>query len=164
VEFGYEHGPGGLKDKTYNGAQAPEEVCRRAWEVCMAGGYGAYYYTYTAWDVIRPQDTPPGYAYFKNLRAFFDETGYWLMEPADGLVSEGYCLANPGREYIVFLNSAQPFTLKLEGLAAPLKAAWFQPLTGKCKEAPVMSSGTIDLKPPEEWAGGPVVLHVGSRP
>jgi len=164
VEFGYEHGPGGLKDKTYSGSQAPEEVCRRAWEVCMAGGYGAYYYTFTAWDVIRPQDTPPGYAYFKNLRAFFDETGYWLMEPADSLVSEGYCLANPGREYIVFLNSAQPFTLKLEGPAAPLKAEWFQPLTGKRKEAPVMGSGTAELKPPEEWAGGPVVLHVGSRP
>ena len=116
VEFGYEHGPKGIKDKTYNVAQSPEEVCRRAWEICLAGGYVSYYCTYTAWDVIRPDDTPPGYAYFRHLREFFDTIGYWLMNPADDLVSEGFCLANPGREYIVFLNRPTAFTLKLEGL------------------------------------------------
>ncbi len=60
VEFGYEHGPGGLEDKTYRVVQAPEEVVRRAWEIALAGGYTVYYYTYTAWDVIRPEDVPPG--------------------------------------------------------------------------------------------------------
>ena len=80
---------------TYRVAQAPEEVCRRAWEVCLAGGYGAYYYTYTAWDIVRPDDSPPGYRYFRQLREFFEHTGYWRMEPSDALVSEGYCLAEP---------------------------------------------------------------------
>jgi hypothetical protein len=102
---------------------------RRAWEVYMAGGYGVCYYTYTAWDVVRPEDTPPGYAYFKHLRDLFQGMDYWRMEPADGLVSEGYCLAEPGRQYLVFQNNAQPFSLKLEGLAAPLPAVWFHPFT-----------------------------------
>ena len=40
----------------------------------MAGGYTCYYYTYTAWDIIRPNDTPPGYAYLRHLREFFEGT------------------------------------------------------------------------------------------
>jgi hypothetical protein len=125
VEFGYEHGPGGLSDATYEVVQAPEEVCRRAWEICLAGGYTAYYYTYTAWDVLRPQDTPPGYAYFRHLRDFFVGTSYWRMEPHDDLVSDGYCLAEPGREYVVFLNHFTSFSLKLDGLPAPLQSEWY---------------------------------------
>jgi hypothetical protein len=55
TEFGYEHGPGGLNDKTYNRAQSAEEVCRRAWEIYTTGGFGVYYYTYTARDVLVPR-------------------------------------------------------------------------------------------------------------
>jgi hypothetical protein len=164
VEFGYEHGPGGLTDKTYNVVQAPEEVCRRAWEIQMAGGYGAYYYTYTAWDIIRPQDNPPGYIYFKHLSDFFAGIGYWRMEPNDELVSTGYCLADPGQEYVVFLSNAGPFTLKLEGLKAPLNAEWYQPLTGKRLPGGTLAKGSAQLTPPAEWGTGPVALHVGSRP
>jgi len=61
--------------------------------------------------VIRPSDTPPGYAMFRHLRDFFETTQYWLLEPADALVSEGYCLATPGKQYVVFQNTAQPFRL-----------------------------------------------------
>ena len=163
VEFGYEHGLKGLSDKTYGVVQSPQEVCRRAWEVYMAGGYGVYYYTYTAWDVIRPDDTPPGYAYFKHLRDFFQGTEYWRMEPADGLVSEGYCLAEPGRQYVVFLNNARPFSLKLEGIAAPLKAEWFHPFTGKYHATGTLTTGTARLEPPQDFGTGPVALRVGSR-
>ncbi len=161
-EFGYEHGPKGLKDVTYGVAQSPEEVCRRAWEIYMAGGYGAYYYTYTAWDIIHPEHTPPGYAYFQHLREFFEGTAYWLMVPSDSLVSDGYCLANSGKEYVIFQNRAKPFSLKLQGLAAPLKAQWFQPLTGKRVDTAAMENGTAQLAPPQAWGDGPVALHVGS--
>ena len=161
VEFGYECGPGGLADKTYRVAQGAEEVCRRAWEVCMAGGYGAYYYTYTAWDVVRPQDTPPGYAYFKHLREFFETTAYWRLDPADTLTSTGFCLAEPGKQYVVFLNHAAPFSLKLEGIEAPLPASWYQPLTGAWQNTRPLGNGTLQLTPPGEWGDGPVALQVG---
>ena len=164
VEFGYEHGLAGLSDKTYGVVQPPEEVCRRAWEVQMAGGYGAYYYTFTAWDVIRPQDTPPGYAYFQHLHDFFAGTGYWRMEPKDELVSAGYCLAEPGREYVVFLNQTMAFSLKLEGLGTPLKVEWYQPFTGKRQAAGTLDNGTSQLAPPADWGNGPVALHVGAPP
>ncbi len=163
TEFGYEYGPKGAADKTYNVVQAPEEVCRRAWEVCTAGGFGVYYYTYTAWDVVRPEDTPPGYAYFKNLADFFNRTSYWRLKPTEGLVSDGFCLAEAGREYVVFLNKAATFTLKLEGLAAPQSAEWYQPFTGERRSAGSLGNGTAEMKPPADWINVPVALHVGAR-
>ena len=160
VELGYEHGPLGLADKTYQVVQPPEEVCRRAWEVCMAGGYATYYYTYTAWDVIRQQDTPPGYAYFKHLRDFFETTNYWRMEPHDELTSAGYCLAEPGREYVVFLNRPQPFTLKLAETSAPLKGRWYHPFTGKWEDAGTFAGGESQILPPADWGQPPVVMEL----
>jgi hypothetical protein len=126
----------------------------------MAGGFGAYYYTYTAWDIIRPNDTPPGYEYFKNLRDFFASTGYWKMKPVEGLTSVGYCLADAGREYIVFLNSAVPFTLTLRGLPGPLTGEWYQPFTGARLAAAKISNGRFELTPPAGWGDGPVALHL----
>jgi beta-mannosidase len=164
VEFGYEHGPEGPNDMTYRVAQSSEEVCRRAWEVYMAGGYGAYYYTYTAWDVIRPEDTPPGYAYFKNLRDFFEGTAFWALEPSDELASVGYCLANRGREYVVFQNKAQVFSLTLDGLAGPATARWFNPFTGEYENAGILTGGTVQLTPPQTWGTGPVALQVKAGP
>jgi len=161
TEFGYEHGPGGLADKTYNVAQSPEEVIRRAWEVYTAGGFGAHYYTHTAWDVVRVNDTPPGYAYFKHLRDFFAQTAYWRMQPADGVSSAGSCLAEPGREYVVFLGAAAPCTLKIEGATAPLAVEWYRPLTGERRAAGTVENGRAALAPPADWSSGPVALHVG---
>ena len=124
-------------------------------------GSGVYYYTYTAWDVLRPRETPPGYAYFKHLHDFFEATGYWRMTPTEGITADGYCLAEAGREYVVFLNSAKPFTMKLEGLAAPLEAEWYHPFTGERKGAGTAGSGTARFTPPATWHDDPVVLHVG---
>ena len=160
VEFGYEHGPAGLSDKTYNVVQTPEEVLRRAWEIAMAGGYIAYYYTYTAWDVIRPLAVPPGYAYFKHFGDFWRGTEYWKLEPSDQLVDRGWCLAQPGREYVAFQNQAQPFTLAIAGAKSPLQAEWFNPQSGRRTEAGFFSNGTASLTPPDDWGGAPLVLHL----
>jgi hypothetical protein len=158
VEFGYEWGLGGKDDKTYRVVQSPEEVCRRAWEICMGGGAIVYYYTNTAWDVIHPQEMPAGYTYFKNLYEFFAGTQYWLMQPQD-IVSEGYCLANTGHEYIVFLNTAKPLSLKLNNVGKTLIAEWFHPYTGKTAPLGKLNHASARLVPPTTWGDGPVVLH-----
>jgi len=163
VEFGYEHGPKGLSDRTYEVVQPPEEVCRRAWEICMGGGYVTYYYTYTAWDVIRPQDTPRGYTYFSLLREFFEGTEYWLMKPAEELVSGGYCLANPGKEYVVFLNQPSSFTLRIEEASGPLRSGWYHPFTGERIGALELKKGTTALTPPASWVGTPIAFHVWAQ-
>lgn len=138
VEFGYEWGPKGEGDATYPVIQSPEEVLRRAWEVYTAGGYGAYYYTYTAWDIIHPEHNPPGYAYFANLRRFFEQTDYWLLEPHDELVDRGRCLAQPGVEYVVFHTEGGQFTLTVEGAQQPLECEWHS-----CTQGTVISVGKI---------------------
>jgi hypothetical protein len=160
VESDYEHGPKGLDDKTYNGVHTPEETIRCAWEIALAGGYNAYYYTYTAWDVIRPLDVPPGYVFYKHFGDFWRATEYWKLEPADDLVNAGWCLAQPGREYVVFQNEAKPFTLKVAGASAALKAEWFNPHTGERSSAGEFNNGTAHIAPPEDWGKAPLVLHV----
>ena len=168
VELGYEHGPGGPSDRTYGVTQSPEEQCRRAWEVCMAGGYAAYYYTYTAWDVVRPDDEPPGYRYFANLAAFFSSTGYRQMRPADELarvVGDGkhetaiYCLANPGEEYIVFTNRPAAFEISLDG-TEQYAGRWYDPFAGEWLDAGAHEPGTLRVDPPEHAPAQPIVLHL----
>lgn len=159
VEFGYEHGPDGPNDKTYRAAQAPEEFVRRAWEIAMAGGYTAYYYTYTAWDVLRPAHTPRGYAYFKLLKDFFESTRYWELEPTDGISSAGWALANPGLEYVVYVDRAQRVSISLPDSPLPYASEWFHPLTGRRVKAGQLKPGKQDIEPPSDWTG-PAVLHV----
>ncbi len=159
VEFGYEHGPGGPEDKTYRISHTPEDLVRRAWEISMAGGYTAYYYTFTAWDVLRPDDTPKGCTYFRHLREFYESTRYWEMAPAENLASDGWTLANPGREYVVFLEKAGPLTLTPAVPLPAMKAEWFHPLTGQREPAGLFKSGA-PLRPPASWGGSMAVLHV----
>lgn len=162
VESDYEHGLGGLDDKTYTRTHTPEVMISTAWDIQMAGGYNAYYYTYTAWDVIRPLDVPPGYALYKHFGDFWRATEYWSLEPSSKLVNAGRCLANPGREYVVFQKQAAPFTLEIAGAKAPLQAEWFNPHSGKRTPAAPLDNGTAKLTPPSEWGNAPLVLHVAA--
>ena len=163
VESGYEYGPKGLKDKTYNRVDSPEETVNFIWEIQMAGGYNAYYYTYTAWDVVRTKDTPPGYTYLKHFKNFFSNTKYWLLQPADSLVNKGYCLANTGKEYVVYLKEPAAFTLNLMGISKPLQAQWYQPFSGKYIDAGKLTNGKKELTPPQAFSAGPVVLYVSDK-
>ena len=59
-EFAYECGPGGVEDLSYHPRvrHTAEEHVLRSWEVVFGGAYPGYYYLYTAWDVVRPEDLP----------------------------------------------------------------------------------------------------------
>lgn len=94
-EHGYESGPGGVSDVTYGVGQSAQELVRRAWVIACSGGYPAYYYTYSAWDLIREEDTPPGYAFFRTLGEFFRAVDFRRFEPAPELClwRSSFCLA-----------------------------------------------------------------------
>ena len=151
VESDYECGPGGVGDRTYSQAMTPEQTLRTLWEIQMAGGYTAYYYTYTAWDVIRPLDVPPGYGYLKHFGEFWRTTAYWKLEPSDKLVNHGWCLSDPGQEYVVYQNEPHPFMLELAGIEAPLTGEWFNPLTGSHSAVGTFGNGPATFTPPAEW-------------
>jgi len=160
AESGYEHGPGGLKDRAFGRAHTPEDVINYIWNIQMTGVYNAYYYTYTAWDIIRHADNPPGYGYVKNFSDFFSRTKYWLLRSNDSRVSVGRCLENVGEEYVVYQAEAAPFQFDIPRLPQAHRAVWFQPLSGESKDAGKMQSGANHLKPPAEWGKVPIILHI----
>ncbi len=163
VESDYECGPLGLEDKTYGQAMTAEATTRTLWSIAMAGGYIAYYYTYTAWDVIRPLDAPTGYTYMKHFGDFWRGTEYWKLAPTDSLVNHGWCLAQPANEYVVYQETAQPFTLDIAGADSTLSGEWFNVFTGQRTGAGEFGNGTAQLSPPKEWPDAPLVLHLKSK-
>ncbi|MEQ1828193.1 MAG: pectate lyase, partial [Pirellula sp.] len=159
VEFGYEQGPGGPEDKTYRVTQKPDAFVAKAWEVAMSGGYTAYYYTYTAWDVLRPEHQPTGYQYFGNLRKFFETTQYHRLEPIEAFSNVGWTLADPGWEYVVYVPNIETVELTLPQAKHRFEAVCFHPLKGTTQLAGSLEFGLNRVKPPAEWTG-PAVLHI----
>jgi hypothetical protein len=163
AESGYEHGPKGLKDKTFGNSNTPEEAIKNIWNIQMMGVYNAYYYTYTAWDVVRLNDNPPGYGYVKKFSDFFKKTNYWLLKTNDALVSKGRCLENPGEEYVVFQEEAKGFSFTIPQLSNSYEALWFLPLTGEYIDAGKLKTGKNELMPQAKWGKVPVVLHIKKK-
>lgn len=160
AESGYEHGPKGLKDRTFDRSHTPEQVIKYMWNIQMTGVYNAYYYTYTAWDVVRYNDNPPGYGYVKKFANFFNGTSFWALTANDALVTPGRCLANLGEEYVVYLDKAEPFKFDIPQLPKSFTAKWFNPLSGEYIEAGMIKQGVNQLIPPVKWGEAPVVLHL----
>ncbi len=134
-----------------------------AWTVYMSGGAG---YSYGANGIFNWNDgccdeeeySPPRWYDaldapsandMRHLAGFFSGIAWWTLTPRDDLASEGYVLANPGREYVVYLPPtavsqakwrrwAKPFVsrrdsvaIDLSGAAGAYNAAWFNPRTGE---------------------------------
>ena len=177
AEFGYERGVKGLGDYTDPASLPPEEVASRALEILMAGCYCVYYYNPTAWDVIRFEDTPTGYYYFKNIKQIFEKIQYWKMEPRDDLIDQGYCLANDCEEYLFMIpNSSWDslYTIRVNGKEDDVfRMMWLHPLAGEEFQGGFIKAGLHRIKPPlrwmryfrayRQWEGLPVLLHVKRR-
>eukprot|EP00051_Salpingoeca_urceolata_P016825 m.226153 g.226153 ORF g.226153 m.226153 type:complete len:541 (-) comp18790_c1_seq1:234-1856(-) len=165
VEFLYEEGP----VKTYGVQSEAIDMLPVWWSLYMAGGYGVWYYSAVAWDVIIPNLVPPGYGFTRVLRDFFVQTTFWQLEPHDELVQVStdqgskivaYALASPGKEYVVFTN-ASSFSLK--DVPSGLKGVWTDPESGQTLPATstAVSGNAQQFEKPTEY--GPfMVLHLTS--
>ncbi|MGQ0621126.1 MAG: Calx-beta domain-containing protein [Panacagrimonas sp.] len=58
----------------------------------------------------------------KRIWDFFEALPFQRMNPMPGLVNNGYCLAQPGREYLVYLT--QPGTVDVRVTGGPYQATW----------------------------------------
>ena len=110
--------------------------------------------------MVRPLDVPTGYACLKHCGDFWRPTGYWKLEPSDQLVNSGWCLAEPGRENVVFQNQAQPYTQEIAGATSPLAGEWCNPHTGKRTVAGSFNTGMASLTPPADWGKAPRGLYL----
>ena len=158
AEFGYERGVEDLP--TYRVKQDWQELLRRAYQVYLAGGYGVYYYSNTAWDLVKPDPEPPGLRRFALLKQVLSELPYWRMEPNDSLAVGGPCLALPGESY-AFYTEQSAITVNLTALdRAPGQAEWIDTWTGARRPALVEKPGIARLPKPSEFGDAPALLIV----
>jgi hypothetical protein len=149
-------------DGTYAYKGNPKEaVFTTNMEVLMAGGYFTYYYSLQAWDVVRWNETPNGITWYKNLSTFVKTTGWYNMAANDALIGGGaigtHCLANPGKEYIVYKSGGGNVTLNVAGADVPLAAKWFDLYTGAQSALPDQGNGSHTFTNP---SADPALLHL----
>ena len=79
------------------------------------------------------------------------------MVPTKDVASSGYCLAAPGRAYLIYLPKGGTVSVDLSQGSGKFSVEWFHPETGQMKVAdPVQGDGKADLESPFE--GGSAVL------
>jgi hypothetical protein len=83
-------------------------------------------------------------------------------QPAGELASTGYCLAVPGREYLVYLPDGGEATVDLSVAKGKLAVEWMHPITGKITAGGETEGGTKrSMKAP---FGGDAVLYLRTVP
>jgi len=82
------------------------------------------------------------------------------MTPRSELASTGFCLADPGKEYLVYLTDGGEVTVDLGAVSGELFVEWFNPRTGETTEGPRASGGRRQaFQPPFQ---GDAVLYLKS--
>lgn len=168
AEFSYEHGPGGIDDVTWPNSNTAEEVIYRAYETVMAGGYPAYYYTYTAWDMIDFSYQPRGYRYMKIMYDFFTSIDWWKLEPNNEVCCwrKNRCLEEAGEQYIFFLTNQTMLNMEID--LTSYQGYWMNIYTGEKTEADLLTvpqasqtGRIIVFRSPIKDV--PVVLHIKKK-
>jgi hypothetical protein len=180
AELYYERGVDDLP--TYPVKQDWQQMIRGAYEVYLSGGYFVYYYSNTAWDLVKPDPEPPGMQRFQILKENLSSLPYWKMEPEPQLAIGGPCLALPGEVYAFYVvpsalgpatgsNSAGrggrggaarfgEITVNLTALGRQATARWTNTWTGEHVEQEILGPGVYQLSRPASFGAAPALLIV----
>jgi hypothetical protein len=93
------------------------------------------YRDHPTWEPIRRSI---GYA-----RAYADRMDLLPMVPRGDLSSTRYCLANPGREYLVYQPDAGPFRVDLTDAPGAFSVEWFDPTAGSASAGTPVNGGAV---------------------
>lgn len=103
---------------------------------------------------------------------FRDNLGYTLRfaklmnlsaaAPHGELASTGYCLADPGVEYLIYAPAGGSFTVNLSATRKPLHVEWFNPAGGKTITAGTVRGGN-SAQPFTVPFGGDAILYLSYR-
>ena len=98
-----------------------------------------------------------------HTRAYAEKIDLAAMTPQDALSSSGYCLANAGKEYLVFLPGGGEVTLDLSLTSGLFVAEWFNPATGLAIAGQSVSGGAKRVYQ-SPLLGDAVLYHTRSKP
>lgn len=140
-----------------------EDVRRGAWDIFTAGGFftAGFFHTFApdkgGWDPDANQQQQDELVWAIQ---FMGQTEWWDMAPHDELASNGYCLADPGDEYVIYSRDGGPTTINLSAVSDELNVRWLNPRTGEYVAEDQVSGGSVTFTPPwdDEW-----VLHIGVK-
>jgi dienelactone hydrolase len=174
TEYGYEWLADG--DVNFNRQTHGTDKCRRAaWRIFTAGGAGLaagfrgttlgmdqaeiYYDNQQRFASFQVADS--GHA--RQLQHLYDfvtlRTGFRDLNPAQTLVgSPNLCLANPGREYVVYAPAGGKLSLDLASTSGSFSVGWLNPRTGAYEGRAWVESGAgrvFTTPDPNDW-----VLHL----
>ncbi|MFQ6131678.1 MAG: DUF6298 domain-containing protein, partial [Armatimonadota bacterium] len=76
-----------------------------------------------------------------HARAYADRMNLAAMVPRNDLASSSYCLANPGREYLVYLPTGGEVTVDLSDAAGTLSVEWSDPRRGTAADRGAVEGG-----------------------
>jgi hypothetical protein len=159
VEFSYELGVEPLPTHTNRNQVGWQQMLHRAYLIYLAGGYAAYYYNNTAWDIFKPDPEPPGHARWQLLKEVLTSVPYWRMSPRPELAAGGPCLAEPGRQYACYVDG-RDIVLNLGGLTAEAAAEWVNTWSGEREGAGKLGPGVVRVARPKAFGDAPALLLV----
>lgn len=149
----------------YDGQITVDVWRKQNWLIAIAGGYFDTGYQQLFWagynnqpfDLNVPNNVI-GMKQMKYLSSFFNKTTFWMMNPDNSLVNNGYALVNLGRDYLIYLPSGGSTTVNLSSASGTLYSEWYNPRTGTYHDKKtVIGGGSLTYNAPDtnDW-----VLHV----
>ena len=104
------------------------------------------------WGAINQSDSPFWVPFRKDLGytlRYADRMDLIEMVPRADLASSGYCLANPGCEYLVYLPDGGEVEVDLSDVTGQVGIEWFSPPNGETREGkPVTAGSKVNLESP----------------
>ncbi len=133
VEFGYERGVEPIRTIDNGHVRPWQDMLIWTYAIYAGGGHANYYYNNTSWNLVKFSPEPESWRRYRYLRDLLNMMDLGPMAPNNGLVERGMCLAEPGRQYFIFLpeGGGESVDLSTVPQKAQVRCAWTDIFTGK---------------------------------
>lgn len=132
---------------------------------CFTRGLNPIYMD--SWYSNTPFCQPPDYSMRTSMgytRDYALRMNLALSVPRNDLASTGYCLANVGTAYLVYLPNGGTVNVDLTGAGGNLFVEWFNPQTGVASNAGTVAGGAVRTLSAPFSGHAAVFVHNGTGP
>jgi hypothetical protein len=139
-----------------------EQVRRGAWGILMAGGFFLYGEFDLGGTGVGDFGLGKAHPFLKIMLDYMESVPYWEMNPHNELVVErgSFCLANPGKEYVIYVESGGAVTADLSAASGSLSVKWLNPRTGELTSVGAVKGGGPQIFTSPLTSEGDWVLHL----